>query len=494
MSKSEKCNVIMYSPNCQTIRWGDGPPNENVGKEDNDNSVYIDRINCHWWVKYRDEYIDTGPLCINDKSEYPSFIIKEGLPNANDGIMGSIYLDSQSGIFYEKSSNNEWINIASICDVINDCNAIIDLNRELNQTKEEIQAARTDIITILNEISSIYRDLKILEEEIGIISDKLDDIVDNPYFTNDYITCNDKQTLLITPNKEDNINISLQPKGTGGFQLNSDGECRGDYTVDMQMSRTEKDQVASGMYSNIGGGYGNKASAPYSTIPGGEGLIANVDHMTTIGKYNKTSNEERPDDNEGTEESTKVLTINNGWNNITNVYKDHTLFSIGYGDSTERKDVFLVNRKGTTWTRNAYTCSFGGDYAEEWVVNDINEDISIGDVVIALDNGKVTRYKGNENSHSIKSIVGIVTPHPSIIASLKYYDQSLDEDTLLPLKENRYTLAKKKYEKTIIVGMMGRVPIKKEYLKYDLPESWFIMNNPSIFEGRFKDYAMALVR
>src|SRR5690606_23953787 len=147
----------------------------------------------------------------------------------------------------------------------------------------------------------------------GIISDKLDDIVDNPYFTNDYITCNDKQTLLITPNKEDNINISLQPKGTGGFQLNSDGECRGDYTVDMQMSRTEKDQVASGMYSNIGGGHGNKATASYSTIPGGDSLIANVDHMTTIGKYNKTSNEERPDNDEVVGETTKVLLSNAIW-------------------------------------------------------------------------------------------------------------------------------------------------------------------------------------
>jgi len=63
-----------------------------------------------------------------------------------------------------------------------------------------------------------------------------------------------------------NADFTIVPKGTGAFQLaipnnlTSGGNKRGLYAVDLQLFRTVNSQIASGNYSFIGGGKGNRSS------------------------------------------------------------------------------------------------------------------------------------------------------------------------------------------------------------------------------------------
>lgn len=103
------------------------------------------------------------------------------------------------------------------------------------------------------------------------------------------------------------IDIALTPKGNGALTAqpandsSTGGNKRGQYAVDWQMVRgsiTDEDQVASGVYAVISGGYGNRASdsaavvsggyhnfvdAQYSSIAGGEGNAVNADYSAVGG-------------------------------------------------------------------------------------------------------------------------------------------------------------------------------------------------------------------
>ena len=61
------------------------------------------------------------------------------------------------------------------------------------------------------------------------------------------------------------------------------GNARGSNSVDLQSSRTNSTQVASGDYSVIGGGRNNRALNIYSTVSGGRGIRASGDYSTVGG-------------------------------------------------------------------------------------------------------------------------------------------------------------------------------------------------------------------
>ena len=85
-------------------------------------------------------------------------------------------------------------------------------------------------------------------------------------------------------NAATNVNAALIPKGTGAIVASvpngasSGGNSRGNGAVDLQLSRTNANQVASGANSVISGGNGNLASGAQSVISGG---ISN----TVVGNY-----------------------------------------------------------------------------------------------------------------------------------------------------------------------------------------------------------------
>ncbi len=70
--------------------------------------------------------------------------------------------------------------------------------------------------------------------------------------------------------------IVISPKGAGSILVqvpdgsSTGGNKRGQYSVDLQRSRSANTQVASGSYSFIGGGQGNSAVSQGSAVSGGE--------------------------------------------------------------------------------------------------------------------------------------------------------------------------------------------------------------------------------
>jgi len=67
-----------------------------------------------------------------------------------------------------------------------------------------------------------------------------------------------------------NGSIIILPNGTGGLQLDTDGNARGDYAVDFQRSRLNATEVASGSSAAILGGTENTAAGVSALICGGE--------------------------------------------------------------------------------------------------------------------------------------------------------------------------------------------------------------------------------
>ncbi|MFA7219174.1 MAG: tail fiber domain-containing protein [Synergistaceae bacterium] len=73
--------------------------------------------------------------------------------------------------------------------------------------------------------------------------------------------------------------LCIQPANEGAPA----GDDRGNYSVDLQTSRINNAQVASGTYSVITGGKSNTASGYTGTISGGRGNIASNSHSTVCG-------------------------------------------------------------------------------------------------------------------------------------------------------------------------------------------------------------------
>lgn len=77
-------------------------------------------------------------------------------------------------------------------------------------------------------------------------------------------------------------NIILNPSSTGALQRDAGGNSRGQYSVDLQTTRSTATQVASGNYSIIGGGSNNTANGSYSSILGGQNNTTNSQSNTHI--------------------------------------------------------------------------------------------------------------------------------------------------------------------------------------------------------------------
>lgn len=85
---------------------------------------------------------------------------------------------------------------------------------------------------------------------------------------------------MLVASASTNADAVIQPKGTGAFQTQladnttTGGNKRGTSAVDLQLSRGNANQVASGAFATIGGGSTNRASAQAATVPGGRNCQA----------------------------------------------------------------------------------------------------------------------------------------------------------------------------------------------------------------------------
>ena len=116
-------------------------------------------------------------------------------------------------------------------------------------------------------------------------------------FTGSYYSYDSKAGVKLTPNNAAaNVDFVIQPKGTGAILAQQPceniacGNKRGNRAVDLQMSRDNVTQVASGEVAAILGGSNNTASGYASTAMGGN-TMASGQFSTAMGFYsiaNKT--------------------------------------------------------------------------------------------------------------------------------------------------------------------------------------------------------------
>lgn len=261
----------------------------------------------------------------------------------------------------------------------------------------------------------------------------------------------------------------------------------------------QSNTIVSSSYSSILNGNSNETSANYTCCLTGSWLVANEPYMTTGGHMNRTENSSRPE--ASIDGPLNVLVRQGTTNNVvfgspdnvpgTGPFSAGTLFSLGFGDfaQTERKDVFLVNKVGVTWTRKCFACSFA-DVAEIYICND-EKYPSNGTLLTVDKKGYVHKYKEGTN----ESIIGIVSSDPMLLGNsdgnfMKYQrDEKTgliirDENGNPKLKEN---LNNDKYEHYVAVGICGRVVMKRKYEK-------FIPNNWIVYEIDMKKFVMVQIR
>ena len=102
--------------------------------------------------------------------------------------------------------------------------------------------------------------------------------------------------LIQALGSDTNIPLVLQPKGTGALQAQqtdstaTGGNARGVNAIDLQTGRDLAAQVASGAYSVISGGYGNRATSTYSaTLSGGANINSSFQGVIAGGTNNQIS-------------------------------------------------------------------------------------------------------------------------------------------------------------------------------------------------------------
>ena len=93
------------------------------------------------------------------------------------------------------------------------------------------------------------------------------------------------------------VGVALVPRGTGGVSLSAPdltnpvgGNCRGNYAVDLQITRSTVTQIASGTNSNIGGGENNESSGNHSTVVGGMDNTASGNRSLAAGQSATAAN------------------------------------------------------------------------------------------------------------------------------------------------------------------------------------------------------------
>ena len=96
-----------------------------------------------------------------------------------------------------------------------------------------------------------------------------------------YVGTSDAQALHLYVNG--GIDNSLVLNTNGSVQRGTDGDPRGAFATDLQISRTGSAQVASGAYGTVGGGQNNTADAGATTVGGGVGNEASHTWATVGG-------------------------------------------------------------------------------------------------------------------------------------------------------------------------------------------------------------------
>ena len=153
-----------------------------------------------------------------------------------------------------------------------------------------IDGNTTDIISLSGAIDTNITNISNNTTDVDALSGAIDGLTGNDvlqYWTEAYNTTYDISSF--TPNSVDtNVDVALVPKGTGAITAQvatgttAGGAKRGTYAVDFQMSRTAVGDVASGVYSFLGGGHDNESTGDSSVVVGGHSNHS-LDAYATVG-------------------------------------------------------------------------------------------------------------------------------------------------------------------------------------------------------------------
>lgn len=163
-----------------------------------------------------------------------------------------------------------------------------------------------------------------------------------------------------------NVDVALIVKGTGAILAQiptgtvAGGNKRGSYATDWQRQRSAVDQVASGSYSTIGGGYNNTASGTYATVAGGNFLRATNTGASIGGGYNAavTAQFGTIGGGEGCVAASEYSVIGGGFQNTTNNTGSHAV--IGGGGYNVTNDSYGTIAGGSSNSTTVYGAVGGG--------------------------------------------------------------------------------------------------------------------------------------
>lgn len=135
------------------------------------------------------------------------------------------------------------------------------------------------------------------------------------------------QSAALVAASQTNGGLIISTNGTGALmRVTPDstfvgGNARGDYATDLQRTRNNPDEVASGDYATVSGGISNKASGDYSMIVGGQQNQTLQPHGVVAGGLDNVNNGDRSVIVGGQENSSNASHsfVGGGYLNQTNV-------------------------------------------------------------------------------------------------------------------------------------------------------------------------------
>lgn len=378
--------------------------------------------------------------------------------------------------------------------ILGGCNSTIGLNSLYSSI----------ISSCLSRIDMVDNTLNQVNRYNSIISSLSSSIISNLLEFSSSIYNNEEMLNSIICSDQSNIESSIFSKISNSFSCS----IRNAIHSMIQNSRNSTinqffsgpNIIDRGVYNNIIGGYDNSiigttgGSRNYilgnncqtsltSTYLLGEGLYASASSQTFIGKFNDTTTvgpNLPPSRNVMWSGQRDTIVMPNGdlhdvaiANNFSPANVAETVFGVGYGeDNVERQNLFTVNRVGVTWTKRGYTAS-GADLAEEFKLSKEGDKPDVGDLVFLREDGLIEKF--NPDIHNNERIIGVVSNIAMLVGTgdmLLQYER--DPDTLDILDQSENNMMEEFGDIRVIVGMVGRVMIKKDQLKY-IPDKWLTM-------------------
>ena len=216
-----------------------------------------------------------------------------------------------------------------------------------------------------------------------------------------------------------------------------------------------------------------------------------------MGRYNRTSISQRPDSSIDGDVRSLRRTGTTGvqftlFDSVNGAAIPAFVISAG-SSNANRDDIFLVNKRGVTWTKLYYSCS-GADYAELFSVHPDSKQPAYGDLMTIDDEGRVSVF--DDTVHSKRSIIGVVSIAPTLVGdNTEFSRYERDPKTLQILLDddgNPVLRQSTENDDTVQVALLGRVPLHRKYMN-SVPDRWIVLHGAP--ESKmYEDFVYVMIR